>query len=79
MPSPMKPAGSNPLSGRSGSSVLTKAQKLSLFSDGLPVFPLSEDDKALVADAPGKLPTSLHEFVRILHAERLREEGGRHA
>ena len=81
MPSSMKPVGSNRPSGLSGSSLFTKAQKLLLFSDGLPEFPLSEDAIFMVADAPGKLPTSLEEFVDILRAESPHrasiEEGGK--
>lgn len=73
MPSPTKPVELNHPSGRSGSS-LTKSQRLLLFSDGLPKFPLSEDSRAMVADALGALPTTLEEFVNILRAESPRQE-----
>lgn len=75
MPSLMKPVESNRPNGRSGSSSFTKAQKLFLFSEGLPEFPLSEDVMFMVKDAPGDLPTSLDELVDILRAERLVKGG----
>ena len=64
-----KPVGSSPQSGQTGSSLLTKAGKLMLLSEGIPKFPLSEQEMEWVADLPGKLPTSPSHMVAILREE----------
>ena len=40
-----------------------------LLSEGIPKFPLSEQEMEWVADLPGKLPTSPSHMVAILREE----------